>query len=99
MLKNNHIMVTQQRLLMRDVDKKIRIVRIKIVHGNVTELHGRFKQHPVRDRVLRFRMGIQQQNFRWLEHHPPPGYVFVYFRRFGLPLRLGAANRPHITLS
>ena len=101
MLEHNHVMLTQQLLLVRDINKEIRIVRVEIVHRYVTKLCGRLKQHPVCHRVLRFRMGIQQQHFCCLRHHSPPGLVsvFVYRRCFGLPWRPGAENGPHLTLS
>ena len=57
-------------------------------------LHGRFKQNTVRDRVLRFRMGIQQQDFRWLEHHPPPGFVFCLFSTFWATIAPRCGKRP-----
>lgn len=40
MLKNNDFMFTQQVLLVMNIDKKIGIVRIKIVHSDMFELIG-----------------------------------------------------------
>lgn len=38
MLKNNDLMLTQQLLLMMNINKKIRIVRVEIVHGDMFQL-------------------------------------------------------------
>ena len=38
MLENNHLMLAQEILLAGDIDKKIRIVRVEIVHGNIRQL-------------------------------------------------------------
>ncbi|EJK89328.1 hypothetical protein UUU_39510 [Klebsiella pneumoniae subsp. pneumoniae DSM 30104 = JCM 1662 = NBRC 14940] len=38
MLENNHLMLAQQVLFVSNIDKKIRIVRVEIVHGDVRQL-------------------------------------------------------------
>ncbi|SAG10458.1 Uncharacterised protein [Enterobacter cloacae] len=52
MLEHNHVVLTQQFLLVRNINKEIGVVRVEIVHRYVTELCGRLKQHPVCHRVL-----------------------------------------------
>ncbi len=37
MLEHNDVVLAQQRLLIRDVDKKIGVVRVEIVHRYITE--------------------------------------------------------------
>lgn len=40
MLEHNHVVLTQQFLLVRNINKEIGIVRVEIVHRYVTELCG-----------------------------------------------------------
>lgn len=71
-LKHDDLMLTQQLLFVMNIDKKIRVVRVEIVHGDMFQLLRRSKQNPVRHRVMGFRMGIQQQDLGRLRHHSPP---------------------------
>lgn len=52
MLKNDDIMFTQQLLFMVNIDKKIRIGCVQIVHGNVFQCLSRLQQNPIGDRIL-----------------------------------------------
>ena len=71
MLENDHLMFAQQLLFIVNIDKKIRIVRVQIVYGDVLLFLRRLQQDPIRYRLLRFRMGVKQQNFCWLRHSYP----------------------------
>lgn len=72
MLENNDLVFTQQLLLMMNINKEVGVVRIQIMYGDVIHLLRRPEQNPVSHRVMRFRMGIQQQNLGRLQHRSPP---------------------------
>lgn len=55
---------------------------VKVVHGNIAELHGRFKQNTVRDRVLEIPDGHTAARLSLAGTSSPPGFVFCLFSTF-----------------